>query len=157
MGRSSYRRRGKQHKSLSGASSSATFLSSVGSGSTSTVRSDKTPMIQPAARSQSGGFQTRGGGDASDGVGWDVSGRATLSGNVGRRGRGPAAWVTYGLNDSVSGPNRISRDPVGVISRGKIRAVGSSRFERVQRNRVIFLLILAAMAGLILYQLLLAG
>ena len=156
MGRSAYNRGGKRDRGLSRSSSAATFLSGDRGGGTSGGDHEAARMIQPSARSESGGFSLRNGGVAPDGFGWDSGSRASLPGRAGRQA-GPAAWVTYGIQDSVSGPARISRDPVGVISRGKIRALGSSRFERIRRNRVIFILILAAMAGIILYQVFLAG
>lgn len=138
-----------------GAPAAASMLSTTKPGRSDGSSSGSATTLRPTARTSSGGMQLRGTETQGELFDFEVGGQASLPESAELR-RGPAAWVTYGIDDSVSGPAKISKDPVGLISRGKIRTSGSSNFERVQRNRVIFFVLLLVMVGLVLYQILLA-
>ena len=137
-----------------GAPGVARLLSKTKAGRSDRSSSGSATTLSPITQTSSGGMQLRGVETQGELFDFETSGQASLP-ESGER-RGPAAWVTYGIDDSVSGPAKISKDPVGLISRGKILTSGSSSFERVQRNRVIFLALLLIMVGLVLYQTLLA-
>lgn len=133
-----------------GAPAAASMVSTLRSGSDNRSALESASTIQPRVPTQKEGITLRGAGSHGELYGFQAAGKAALP-SAGRQ-RGPAAWVTYGIDDRVSGPPRISKDPVGVISRGRIRASGSEKFARVQRNRVVFAVVVLVMAGLVLYQ-----
>lgn len=128
----------------------ATMISTVRNGSDNRGSLESASTVRPSLPTQNDGITLRGAGSHGELYGFQGPRKASLP-SSGRR-RGPAAWVTYGIDDRVSGPSRISKDPVGVISRGRIRASGSEKFAKVQRNRAAFVVVVLVMAGLVLYQ-----
>lgn len=125
-----------------------------GAGSPARDRDAEPPrMLQPGAR---GEVTTLRGGLVGDNT-LSPGGSGPMLPHEDRGGgsrRGPAPWASYGVLDyGTARPLRLQRGPVSMLSRRHDRpTLRDHRSERVMRNRLLFYLLLCAIAAMLMYR-----